>query len=71
MENIYVRLLDEGTVVYRPVPATKISYNLYKLEGSKIYDPDENWEFTPNTLVLVEEINLQGEDVLIAVKQHI
>lgn len=40
---IYIRLLDEGTEVYRPVKAMKVSKNIYKI-NSKPSD-DEVWEF--------------------------
>jgi hypothetical protein len=69
--NIYIQLLNEGTEVYRPVPASKIKDNLYKVEGFEIYDPeDEIWEFTPSTYVLVEQRNLDGKKVLVAIKQR-
>ena len=68
--NIYVQLLDEGTKVYRPVPAMEVAKSIYKIKGSEIYDPEnEIWEFTPNTFVRVEEQNLEGEKVLVAIKE--
>jgi len=70
-KNIYIQLLDEGTKVYRPVPAIKIENNIYKLQGFDIYDPeDEIWEFSPGTYVKVEKQYLDGEDVLIAVQKQ-
>jgi hypothetical protein len=55
-ERIYIKMLNEGTMVYRPVPAYKIEDRIYKVHGFDIYDPeDEIWEFPPGTLVLVEE----------------
>ena len=67
---IYVKLLDEGTDVYRPVMARKIAENIYKLEGLNIYDPDdENWEFAPESYVEVTEKSVNNEKVLIAVKR--
>lgn len=38
MKIIYVQLLDEGTRVYRPVPAIKIRDDIYELKGAEIYD---------------------------------
>jgi len=69
-KNIYIQLLGEGTVVYRPVPATKINHDIYKIEGYEIYDPDdETWEFSPGTIVNTKERELEGETVLVAFEQ--
>jgi hypothetical protein len=70
-KKIYIRLLGEGTRVYRPVPACQIENNLYEVGGFQIYDSeDEIWEFTPGTYVLVEEQNLDGENVLVAIQEQ-
>ena len=54
--NIYIQLLEEGTKVYRPVPALEIENNIYEVRGFEIYNPeDEVWEFPAGTYVLVEE----------------
>ena len=67
MQTIYVQLLDEGTKVYRPVPAIKIQDDVYELQGAELYDKeDEIWEFGPNSRVFVKEDCLGGEKVLIA-----
>ena len=68
---IYIQLLDEGTKVYRPVPACEIENNIYEVGGFEIYDPeDEVWEFIPGTHVLVEKQNLDGENVLVAIQEQ-
>lgn len=68
---IYIQLLDEGTKVYRPVPACEIGNNIYEVNGFEIYDPeDEVWEFSPGTYVLVEEQKLDEKIVLVAIKQQ-
>lgn len=68
-KSIYIQLLDEGTKVYRPVPALEIEQNVYKLEGFEMYDPEnETWEFLPGTCVLVEEQRLEGGVFLVAIK---
>jgi hypothetical protein len=65
---IYVRLLDEGTEVYRPVHATKIADNAFLLEPTPHYDPEmERWEFPPNSVVTCELKELSNGVVLIAV----
>lgn len=49
---IYVKLLDEGTDVWRPVPATELSDGTFQLGEPNDYDPDaEVWEFPPYTRV--------------------
>lgn len=68
--NIYIQLLEEGTKVYRPVPAIEIENNIYEVLGFGIFDPeDEVWEFPSGTCVLVEEQNLDGENVLVAIQE--
>lgn len=70
--KIYIQLLEEGTKVYRPVPAIEIESNIYKVQGFEIYDPDdENWEFPPDTYVLVEEQKLDNQSVLVAIKEQL
>lgn len=69
--EIYIKLLDEGTEAYRPVSATKMGEGVYQLEGFDIYDPeDETWEFLPGTYVTVEEKNLSGVNVLVALGKN-
>jgi len=55
-EIIYVRLLEEGTIVYRPVKATRKSDNQYVLGEADC--EWEVWEFRPNSLVSTEVIKL-------------
>lgn len=70
-KNIYIQLLEEGTKVYRPVPAREIESNIYGIQGFEIYDSeDEVWEFPPGSYVLVEEQYLEGEHVLVAIKEQ-
>lgn len=70
-ETIYVRLLEEGSVCYRPVSAIKVKNGLYQIEGHDIYDPsDEIWEFEPGSLVYVEEKKLSEGVLLVAVSKQ-
>ncbi|MBO9540446.1 hypothetical protein J7643_07635 [bacterium] len=65
---MYIRLLNEGTTVYRPVPASQITSNIYILNGADIYDPEvEEWEFVPGSRVIVEKRQLEKGEVLVAV----
>ncbi len=49
---VYVRLLEEGTDVWRPVRATALPDGTFKLAEPDGYDPDaEIWEFPPHARV--------------------
>ncbi len=64
---IYVRLLNEGTEVFRPVSATQIELNIFKLDNKDSYDSEnEEWEFPPGSQVFVEERMLERNHILIA-----
>jgi len=66
--TIYVRLLDEGTTVYRPASAVAEGPATYRLAATEGYDPeDEHWEFPPGSLVRAERRQLDGDEVLVAV----
>ena len=68
MTRVYVRLLGEGTQVYRPAPATPVGADTVLLLEPEGYDAgDEEWEFTPGTAVRVECQVLEGVDVFVAV----
>jgi len=67
-KTVYVQLLEEGTIAYRPVSAIEVEKGVFEITGFDAYDPeDEVWEFLPGTCVLVEEKNLSGENVLVAI----
>lgn len=67
--TIYVRLLDEGTEVFRPATAHDLGGGVFKVLPSPDYDPqDEKWEFVPGTLVRCEKRKLEDDEVLVATK---
>jgi hypothetical protein len=50
--TIYVRLLGEGTDVFRPTQAEAVGGEVFRLIEPEAYDPeDEEWEFVPGSLV--------------------
>jgi hypothetical protein len=50
--TVYVRLLGEGTEVFRPSPAVALGEGVFRLIQPGDYDPeDEEWEFVPDSLV--------------------
>jgi hypothetical protein len=71
MDEIYVKLLNEGTEVYRPVPAKTIGESVYLIDGSVAYDAaDETWEYPPGSRVQVTQRSKRPvRDVLTVVKR--
>lgn len=68
--TVYVRLLDEGTDVFRPTKAECVSAGVYKLLPTLDYDPDdERWEFLPGELVRCQILELHGGQRLVATKK--
>ncbi len=67
-ERIFVRLLGEGTTVYRPTSAARVGPDSVRLGMPKDYDPeDEDWEFKPGSIVRTERRVLHGREVQVAV----
>jgi len=66
---IFVRLLDEGTNVLRPVDALHLGNGLFKIMATPNYDPeDEKWEHPPGSVVRTERRRNQTGEYLLAVK---
>jgi hypothetical protein len=67
MATIYVELLDEGTVCYRPVEAFLNEDGTYTILS---IPDDEKWRFQPNDTVVCEQrIDHDGKQYLLAVKR--
>ena len=65
--TVYVRLLDEGTDVFRPTQAEFAQEGMYRLLATPDYDPvDEHWEFLPCSIVKCNRIRLHNGVRLIA-----
>ncbi len=70
-ETVFVQLLDEGTVVFRPVPAIRQEDGTYILSKTADYDPEfESWQFVPGSRVVCELGNAFDQTALIAVSQQ-
>ena len=68
---IYIQLLEEGTVVYRPVLSTSIEENIYTVGGDDIYDAEnELWQFPPHTIVMVEEREFSDGLALVVIGEY-
>lgn len=71
-QTIYVKLLDEGVDVWRPVLAesgTDVNSFLILPSPANAVPPGEDWEFKPGTRVLTKEMKLEGNLVKVAYKQ--
>jgi len=75
---IYVKLLEEGTDVWRPTEAKEVKDGLFVMLPTPDYrTSDEQWEFPPGSVVGCEKRVLSGDEVLVAIsakrdgtKQH-
>jgi len=67
-KTIYVRLLNEGTTVFRPVTALNLGSDVYLISDvdANMFE-DEILEFKPGTRVIVQERILEGKKTLMAV----
>jgi hypothetical protein len=63
--KIYVRLLDEGLDVWRPIAAKKIGDRTFEIV-SQSCPADEIWEFNPGDQVRCRSKEVGGERVLVA-----
>jgi hypothetical protein len=69
-QTVYVKLLDEGVHVWRPVDAAALPDGTYRLEATGDYDPElETWEFLPGSDVRCELRHLSGGPALVAVSE--
>ena len=66
LATVYVRLLGEGTVVWRPVRAERHGAG-YLIVGPPHDQHDEEWEFEIGQLVRCEPRRLTDGEVLVAV----
>ncbi len=67
--QVYVRLLDEGVRVWRPVGAAEEAPGIYRLLGPKA-DETELWEFELDSLVrCVPQKFSDGNIALVAVER--
>lgn len=64
--TVFVRLLDEGTDVWRPANAKHVRGMVYRLSSVETPD-DEAWEFAPGSLVRVERRMLSDGETLVVV----
>ena len=58
MATIYMPLLNEGVDAWRPVEATPMSQDTYRVEGH--VPESEDWAFAPGTVVRCELKSFSG-----------
>jgi hypothetical protein len=69
--EVFVRLLNEGTDVWRPTNGEVVTPSTVRLSATPDYDSDdEQWEFLPGTVVECEQRMFQGGDIgFVAVRE--
>lgn len=66
--ELFVKLLDEGVDVWRPVRAEHIQGNVHKIVDQPYDRDDESWQFEPGDEVICEVVELSDNDVLAALR---
>jgi hypothetical protein len=66
--EIFVRLIDEGVDVWRPVRAERLDDDVYRIIDQP-YDRDvETWQFGPGDVVVAEPISSSDGQILAATR---
>jgi hypothetical protein len=66
--EIFVRLLDEGVDVWRPVQAVRLRGSIYRILDQPYDRETERWEFAPGAEVVCELIPSSDVEILAAVR---
>jgi hypothetical protein len=61
--QIYVRLLNEGVDVWRPVDASRLQGDVYRIGTENQHPEDEEWEFGAGELIRCRERTFSGGTV--------
>ncbi len=68
--QVHVRLLNEGSLCCRPTTGLVVAPRVVRLDATPDYDSaDEEWEFTPGTLVTLTVRSDETGPFLIAVAE--
>jgi hypothetical protein len=73
--QIFIKLIDEGIEVYRPVDAELIEENIYRILKTNHNCKNsalEEWEFLPNDIVECKTKKMKGDfnklnDIIVAI----
>jgi hypothetical protein len=66
--QIYVKLLDEGIDVWRPVEADLLRGEIYRVSEQPYDRESEVWEFEPGDVVVAELTESSGGPMLAATR---
>lgn len=68
-KEIYIKLLEEGTDVWRPTLGRNLGNELFEVLAAPDYDPeDEIWEFLPGSIVKTEKRKSADGEYYCAIK---
>jgi hypothetical protein len=64
---VYVPLLNEGVVVWRPTTGFLVEPNVVRINATSDYDPNsEEWEFIPGSTVRCAKVVRDGREIMVA-----
>ena len=69
--EIFVRLLDEGVDVWRPVRAESLYGSVYRIIDQPYDRETETWQFEPGQEVICELIDASKGQILAATERHV
>ncbi|MAY75027.1 MAG: hypothetical protein CMJ31_09995 [Phycisphaerae bacterium] len=67
--QIYVELIDEAVLVWRPVQAVHLRDSVYRISTQDYDREDETWEFEPGDVVRCENVNSSDGPILVAIER--
>jgi len=67
--QIYVSLLEEGIVVWRPVQAEHLHDNVYRILTQPYDRATESWAFEPGDVVLCERVESEDGPIVAATRK--
>jgi len=68
LKQIFVRLLDEGVDVWRPIKAERVSSDIYRILDQPYDRATEAWEFSPGDEVGCEMVSSSDGQILAATR---
>lgn len=69
--KIYVELQGEGTPVWRPVEATHVRDDLYRIVQANEQPDDESWQFGKDSHVRCKSKRTQEGDVILVAREQV
>jgi hypothetical protein len=66
--QVFVRLLDEGVDVWRPIDTERIDEERFRIVDQPYDREAERWEFEPGTTVACEPVETSDGEILAAVR---